>query len=136
RSVNWQPGDGISLECLVRMHAADGTLMEPAAFLPVAERFRIMPRIDRWVLETALDMIVEAVFSAAQVDYFSINLSGQSMSDGQFIDFALDLLQRTEVDPGRLTFEITETSALTNFGLASHLIRYCAAWAAILRWMI
>lgn len=123
RAVNWQPGDNFSLECLVRMRDSDGSLIQPAAFLPIAERYQVMPQIDRWVLEHALELITNAPSTFSQVDYFSINLSGQSMTDDYFIDFALDLLRRTGVDPRRLVFEITETTAVTNFSRATRLIK-------------
>ncbi len=123
RAVDWQPGDPFSLEYLVRMRANDGGLLNPAAFLPIAERYQMMPQIDRWVLQNAIDLIVNAPPAFAQVDYFSINLSGQSMTDDYFIDFALGLLRDSGVDARRLVFEITETSAVTNFSRAAHLIK-------------
>src|SRR5699024_2719645 len=113
----------IGLECLIRSADCEGRLLAPGSFLPVAERYHILPRIDRWVLEHALGVIADSEPAHSQIDYFSINLSGQSVADEDFITFALNLLRQSEVDPHRLVFEITETSAVTNFGRAAHLIR-------------
>jgi len=123
RAVDWQPGDTISVECLVRMRDVDGTLLEPAAFLPIAERYHIMSKIDRSVLEKALEVLANAAYSASNIDYFSINLSGQSMTDEHFVDLAVDLLKRSGIDATRLVFEITETSAVTNLDRAAYLIK-------------
>lgn len=123
RAVDWQPGDAISVECLVRMRDADGMLLEPAAFLPIAERYHIMSKIDRCVLERALEVLANSEYSAANIDYFSINLSGQSMTDEHFVDLALDLLKQSGIDATRLVFEITETSAVTNLNRAAYLIK-------------
>src|SRR5699024_3576143 len=123
RAVDWQPGDTISVECLVRMRDVDGTLLELAAFLPIAERYHIMSKIDRSVLEKALEVLANAAYSASNIDYFSINLSGQSMTDEHFVDLAVDLLKRSGIDATRLVFEITETSAVTNLDRAAYLIK-------------
>src|SRR5699024_12518185 len=120
RAVDWQPGDTISVECLVRMRDVDGTLLEPAAFLPIAERYHIMSKIDRSVLEKALEVLANAAYSASNIDYFSINLSGQSMPDEHFVDLAVDLLKRSGIDATRLVFEITETDRKSTRLNSSH----------------
>lgn len=122
RAIDWEPGDPIGLECLVRLRTAEGELLAPAAFLPIAERYQIMSRIDRWVFEHALDLIIDSAYPKSQIQFFSVNLSAQSVTDDHFIDFAFSQLNRAGVEPERFMFEITETSAVTNFGKAARLI--------------
>lgn len=122
RAIDWEPGDPIGLECLVRLRTAEGELLAPAAFLPIAERYQIMSRIDRWVFEHALDLIIDSAYPKSQIQFFSVNLSAQSVTDDHFIDFAFSQLNRAGVEPERFMFEITETSAVTNFGRAARLI--------------
>lgn len=123
RPVTWRRGERVGLEFLVRMRAADGSILNPPAFLPVAERYNAMLRIDRWVLENAVRLIAECEDDTAHVEFFCVNLSAQSITDQYFVDFALEVLQRGEVDPKRLVFEITETSAVTNFSRAASFIK-------------
>ena len=58
----------------------------------------------------------------ARIDHYSINISGQSITDEQFVDFARDCIERSGVDPGRLVFEITETAALEDFDVTARFI--------------
>jgi len=41
------------VEVLVRMHGDDGSLIPPGRFIPAAERYGMMPLIDRWVIDAA-----------------------------------------------------------------------------------
>lgn len=121
RATDWSPGDRVSIEVLIRMHSAEG-LLTPHAFLPIAERYQIMPEIDRWVLNEALALIGRGDDYFSRVQYFSINLSGQSMGDGRFLDFAAERIRSCDVDPQRLVFEITETTAVTNLSRTAQLM--------------
>ena len=94
-------------EILLRLHEADGEVISPGQFLPAAERYRLMVRIDRWVVARTLALL--ARFPDHESSY-SINLSGQSLGDGEL----LALIERgsRQLVPGRLCFEITETAAI------------------------
>ena len=121
RAVNWTPGQQVCVELLARM--CDGEdLLAPQDFLPIAERFQIMPEIDRWVLDEALALVASGGAGFERIDYFSINLSGQSMGDGRFLDFAAQRIRDSGVDPRRLVFEITETTAVANLARAGELM--------------
>ena len=103
-------------ELLIRMQAEDGTLYPPGSFLPAAERYRLMPDIDRWVVNTALAAIARkgASFNAV----CAINLSGQSLSQEGFLDYVLAQITLHKVNTKRLCFEITETAVITNLDKA------------------
>lgn len=107
--------DGLHGEVLLRLPADDGSLFLPGAFLPAAERFHIMPRIDRWVLAKIVDWMTRAP-SLAHIDMLCVNLSGQSVGDLAFLGWAIATLTTAGPDIcRRLCIEITETAAVTNF---------------------
>ncbi|MDP9057105.1 MAG: EAL domain-containing protein [Pseudomonadota bacterium] len=107
--------DGLHGEVLLRLPADDGSLFLPGAFLPAAERFHIMPRIDRWVLAKIVDWMTRAP-SLAHIDMLCVNLSGQSVGDLAFHGWAIAMLATAGADIcRRLCIEITETAAVTNF---------------------
>jgi diguanylate cyclase (GGDEF)-like protein len=98
-------------EILLRLEE-DGRLVPPGAFIPAAERFGIMPVVDRWVVRNALDIIGRS--TVADRDTYAINLSGLTFKDETFLPFLRDELLRTGVPAGILCFEITETSAIAD----------------------
>ena len=108
-------------EVLVRMLDSDGQIIAPARFLPSAERYHLMPRIDRWVIRKFLGWLKKQPANGHRAPYF-INLSGQTLSDGQFLDFVTDELKASGVSAHRVGFEITETAAIQNIAKATHFI--------------
>jgi diguanylate cyclase (GGDEF)-like protein/PAS domain S-box-containing protein len=99
-------------ELLLRLRNADDTLALPGAFLPVAERFGLAPRIDRWVLGQAIAWLRSA--SSAAVDVLCVNLSSQSVGDRTFHGWVGEMLARA--GPGtcaRLCLEIGEGTVVT-----------------------
>ena len=80
---------GAHAEVLLRMRAADGSMVSPAAFMPAAERFSMASRIDRWVLSNTLQWL-SRLPTLELVDNLSINLSGQSIGDRAFQRWALE----------------------------------------------
>lgn len=115
---NTQPHQG---EVLVRMLDSAGQIVTPARFLPAAERYHLMPRIDRWVIRKFLGWLKKQETTGQQTPYF-INLSGQTLSDGQFLDYVTDELKFSGVTAHRIGFEITETAAIQNVAKATHFI--------------
>ena len=103
-------------ELLIRMRSEEGILYPPGSFLPSAERYRLMPLIDRWVVAAALAAIARkgANFKAV----CAINLSGQSLSQDDFLDYVITQIKQHRVDTKRLCFEITETAVITNLDKA------------------
>ena len=111
-------------ELLLRMIDAKGDTVGPDRFLSAAVRYQLMPMIDRWVVDTALEMLApQAALLADRPVVFSINLSGQSLGDPEFGDYVVDRLARSGLNPRAFCFEITESAAITNIQKAEALMR-------------
>lgn len=104
-------------EVLVRMLDPDGGLIAPAAFIPAAERYGLMPQIDRWIIGSVL------MRAGADTATYAINLSGTTICDETFLAFIQQIFQKYSVAPSRICFEITETAAIANLKEAAVLIR-------------
>jgi diguanylate cyclase (GGDEF)-like protein len=101
-------------ELLLRLQDEDYPVL-PTAFIPAAERYQIMPTIDRWVIEHALYQCSEALQSlTARNVVIGINLSGASLSNTQFQAFIRSAMRDHAAIAAQLCFEITETAAISN----------------------
>ncbi|MDY7576657.1 PAS domain-containing protein [Actimicrobium sp. CCI2.3] len=121
---------GLHAEVLIRLLNSDGSLIQPGAFLPAAERFHMATRIDRWVLKRAVQQI-QAMPDVTALDTLCINLSGQSVGDRAFHQHAISAL--TEAGNAvcrRICLEITETAAVTNMADAAIFIEQVRALGA------
>ncbi|MCO6411563.1 MAG: EAL domain-containing protein [Thiogranum sp.] len=118
--------DRLHAELLIRMVENKGTeherIIPPNAFLPAAERYHLMPSIDRWVLNKALRKLATNDAATARLATCSINLSGQSLTDLKLYDYIHQLLQETGVDPKRICFEITERTVIANMEIARQFV--------------
>lgn len=115
-SVRAETSQQKHLEILLRLRDQDGTVHVPGAFLPAAERYSEIGKIDRWVFEHVYDVL--ATNSANDVAICNVNISGASMGNSEFLDDVIKRIQSGPVDPGRLCFEITETTAISNLQAA------------------
>ena len=116
-----QGSDRCYNELLVRMRYQD-ELLSPGQFMPAAERFGLMPQIDRWVVKAVFDYMQAHPDVLAIRPLFAINISGQSLCEESFLEFVYRQLRRSHIDPGLICFEITETVAITNFTAVSRFI--------------
>lgn len=107
-------------ELLLRMRGPDGEYVPPNSFIPAAERYNIMPSIDRWVIEQVFDKSICRSPDIAKQYALAVNLSGTSFNDARFLDFLLEQLDRLPISPGLLCFEITETAAIANLTHVVH----------------
>lgn len=106
-------------EILMRMRDAAGEVISPMSFIPAAERYNLMPTIDRWVVRSALGKLREAQGPAEAPPFrCTINLSGQSLTDEHFLDFVLNQFDECDIRGEYVCFEITETAAITNLSRA------------------
>lgn len=105
-------------EILLRLIDETGQLVPPMAFIPAAERYGLMPSIDRWVVRALFAWIKTHRQVLPQNIVYSINLSGQSLGDDAFTVFIEDQFNLSGVMPGQIGFEVTETAAISNLALA------------------
>ncbi len=116
-------------EFLIRLLDENGTLIPPGAFLPAAERFDLMPALDRWVVRNICKHIGQHAgdnFNDQQSISF-INLSGQALTDDSFIEFILQEFNDNNINPESICFEITETAAIANIKTAIKFIKQLKA---------
>jgi diguanylate cyclase (GGDEF)-like protein/PAS domain S-box-containing protein len=123
------PDDRPHYELLLRLLDENGQTVLPDEFIPAAERYNLMPSLDRWVVEKVLREIVPSTKDGVDRAEFTVavNLSGTTLSDPGFLEFLVDTLETHEPTPGVLCFEVTETAAITNLGHASYLMREMAS---------
>ncbi|MBE9516753.1 MAG: EAL domain-containing protein [Proteobacteria bacterium] len=102
-------------EILLRL---ESDVITPEVFISAAERYHLMPDIDRWVFEQAFASICDIDESTV----FSINISGQSLCDDGFLDYIQQAAVRHNIDWSRICIEITETAAIENLSRAQEFI--------------
>ncbi len=110
-----------SYEVLIRMIDEKGELHYPNSFIPTAERFNMMTDIDMWVLENTLKAMVATGISSKKL-HLSVNISSNTVDSDESLDKIKELIELYDVDPGSLTFEVTETSAIANLEQANDFI--------------
>jgi len=105
---------GQHYEILLRMLDSHDKVVSPASFLPIAERYQLSSKIDRWVINAVYDYFVENIDKIKGIDTISINLSGHSLTDNELEKFIIDKLTDSKLPAKNICFEVTETAAITN----------------------
>ncbi len=113
---------GPSVEVLIRLPDAHGRMGDTAEFLRPAERYQLMPQIDRWVINASLMAISAGEIKISSGRSCAINLSGQTLADESFLGYVVDALDRSGVSPSSICFEVTETAILSNVQHAQRFI--------------
>ena len=108
-------------EILIRMIDQEGELVLPGHFLPAAEKYNLMQKIDRWVIETLFSWLAHDSEQPGRKPIFSINLSGNSLGNNELLSYLLDQFSH-RIDPRQICFEITETLAVENYFQANDFI--------------
>jgi EAL domain-containing protein (putative c-di-GMP-specific phosphodiesterase class I) len=121
-SVSGKPGKGPACEILLRLKDSDDNAATPLDFMQAAERYHLMPNVDRWVLQTAFSAAGAGALKLPPGRSFSVNISGQTLADPQFLEFVVDCLDRTGVQPAQVCFEIPEAAVATNLNHAARFI--------------
>lgn len=116
-------GGAVHYELLVRFQDDQGEETSAAQFLPTAERYDLAVKLDRWVTETALDWLEAHPAQLKSLSWCSINLSGQTLGDEDYLEFVKEKLSEGPVPPAKLCFEITETAAISNIASAIEFMR-------------
>lgn len=112
------PGNKHCIESLVRMIGENGKLIPPGAFMPAAERYNVVSRIDRWVIQHTLEQMKHKQNIWQRVKYVSINVSGDSISSDEFFAYIEKTVRNSGIAPERICFEITETQVISNLDKA------------------
>jgi diguanylate cyclase (GGDEF)-like protein/PAS domain S-box-containing protein len=113
---------GLHGEVLLRLKDEQGKLISPGEFLPAAERYHMVSRIDKWVVREVFEWMRQHQDQLNHIETISINLSGQSLGDKNFNAYVLDLIRHHSMDCSKICFEITETAAITNMSVAEKFI--------------
>jgi diguanylate cyclase (GGDEF)-like protein len=124
RSLGKHEPDHSHVELLLRLRDEDGKLVQPGSFMPAAERYGLMPLIDRWVIRNAFALLAERSRSSApdQLSSCAINLSGATFGDDDFVEYVRQQFDIHRIPPRMICFEITETNAIANIPSAKRLI--------------
>ena len=125
-------------EILLRLPDQTGNLVSPAAFLPTAERYNLMPAIDRWVVQTLFKTQGDRCrdrwhYHQHHPDtrchcLYAVNLSGASLNDDGLIDFLQEQFEQHQIPPQTICFEITETVAVANLSKAASVMQTLKHW--------
>jgi len=124
--VTKMEGGSQRCEFLLRLHDENNELIYPGAFLPAAERYNLMPALDRWVIKTVFAYLAKMFGDSAgdkNTHQFFINLSGASLSDKDFFEYIKQQLAYYGLYTGMICFEITETVAIANLQEAVEFIK-------------
>ena len=122
RPVEKEPGRSSHWEILLGIKH-EGQVIPPAPLIEAAENFGKITQVDRWVVGAALQWMKGNTDFVNASGGFSINLSGPSLSDNGFLDYVEKQIDESGVEPAKVCFEITETSAIVNLDFATEFIR-------------
>ncbi len=101
-------------EILLRLVEVDGEMIDPGQFIPAAERYNLMPYIDRWVIRNVMHHVRQRAQSDLESRVYCVNISGASLADDSFLDYVVELFEETLADPTCFVLEVTETTAIEN----------------------
>jgi diguanylate cyclase (GGDEF)-like protein len=114
---------GPALEVFVRLEGEGGQPpASTAEFIRAAERYRLMPHIDRWVVQTVLSALGRGGMRLPPGRSVAINIAGQTLGDSEFLEFVVDCFDHTGANPGDICFEVTESSVVANLDHAQRFI--------------
>jgi len=114
---------GPALEVYVRLEGENGQpAAPPAEFIRAAERYRLMPHVDRWVVQAVLSALGRGGMKLPAGRSVAINIAGQTLGDAEFLEFVVDCFDHTGASPGDICFEVTESSVVANMDHARRFI--------------
>jgi len=110
-------------EVLLRLVNETGDLVSPMAFIPAAERYGMMAKLDLWVIDRAVAELGARQRDGLKLPLLILNLCGASIVDPALLGYVRDRLAAANVPADRLGFELTETAAITNLAAAARMLR-------------
>lgn len=118
--ISLDSGEVVAHEVLIRLEDGIEPALQPGEFLPAVERTDLVHRLDRRVLERAIQALATPAARASGL-HLDVNVSGRSLADPELGDWILSVLDEQQVEPGRLGLEITETAAIASVDAARKL---------------
>ena len=118
-----EPNEVTHYELLLRMEDETGNIVSPGTFLPAAERYNLATRLDHWVFQTAFDWLSQQTAHLQNLNLVSINLSGHSLGNNEFLAFIIEQFEKTNNLADKICFEITETAAVANLSSATQFVK-------------
>jgi diguanylate cyclase (GGDEF)-like protein/PAS domain S-box-containing protein len=114
---------GPALEVFVRLTSENGQpASPPAEFIRAAERYRLMPHVDRWVVQAVFAALGRGGLKLPPGRSVAINLAGQTLGDAEFLEFVVECFDHTGASPSDICFEVTESSVVANLDHAQRFI--------------
>ena len=114
---------GPAIEVFVRMEGENGQpASPPAEFIRAAERYRLMPYVDRWVVQAVLSALGRGGLKLPAGRSVAINIAGQTLGDSEFLEFVVECFDHTGASPADICFEVTESSVVANLDHARRFI--------------
>jgi diguanylate cyclase (GGDEF)-like protein/PAS domain S-box-containing protein len=115
---------GPALEVFVRLQSDNGEPgVPPSQFIRAAERYRLMPLVDRWVVQAVLSALGRGGLKLPAGHSVAINIAGQTLADVEFLEFVVDCFDHTGASPGDICFEVTESSVVASLDHARRFIQ-------------
>ena len=121
-SVAGRIPSGPALEVLLRMNDAEEGLVLPNEFIRTAERYQLIGTVDRWVFQATLDAVASGTIRLPDERSVAINISGQTMAEAGFLEFVVECLDHSQVNPAQICFEVAESAVLRDLKLARRFI--------------
>jgi diguanylate cyclase (GGDEF)-like protein/PAS domain S-box-containing protein len=109
-------------ELLIRMQDVNGIIIPPGAFLAATERYNLIVQLDLWVIDKTFCLLHLNPSFLDKVDFISVNLSGQSLTDENVLAFIISKFRQYKIDGKKFCFEITETAAISHIMMAKQFI--------------
>lgn len=121
-AIGGRPDSGPAFEVLLRLKDDEGAESRPLDFMQAAERYKLMPSVDRWVLQATIAAVGGGVLKLPKGRSVAVNVSGQTLADPQFLEFVVDCLDHSGVKPSQICFELPESAVAANLIQASRFI--------------
>lgn len=116
-------------EILMRLRAPDGGVVAPGSLITAAQRYQLLPSIDRWIVQRSLQTLAyyRNMIRSRGIT-MSINITGQSIGDEELLRQLMEQLRVANLPAGSLTLEITEQAAVTDLARANEMIQRLKPW--------
>jgi diguanylate cyclase (GGDEF)-like protein len=112
--IDKDSGNHDHYEILLTVLDENDNPLPPQDFIVAAETYNRMGAIDRWVIKNSFKFIASNILKLEHLAAFSINISGNSLTEDDFMEFVLEQFKETRLPTSKVCFEITETAAVGN----------------------